>query len=112
MWFFVIFFYIYHKKLFSHSFDSMIILRCKFFHYLFLDIRLIFFFLILQTICKPAPFHTDEDAILERDRCDYSIKITYDMAKAGNTSRRVRVYADGIYDLFHQGHARQLMQVR
>lgn len=67
----------------------------------------------LQTICKPAPFSTDEDAVLERERCDYiSIKITYDMAKSGNTPRRVRVYADGIYDLFHQGHARQLMQVR
>ncbi|XP_055305778.1 choline-phosphate cytidylyltransferase B-like isoform X2 [Sitodiplosis mosellana] len=68
-----------------------------------------------RTICKPAPFNTDEDAILERERCDYSIKITYDMAKSGNTPRpgnRVRVYADGIYDLFHQGHARQLMQAK
>lgn len=65
-----------------------------------------------QTICKPASFCDDEDAILERERCDYNIKITYDMAKSGNTPRRVRVYADGIYDLFHQGHARQLMQVR
>lgn len=67
---------------------------------------------LLQTICKPALFSTDEDAILERDRVDYTEKITYKMAKSGKAPRRVRVYADGIYDLFHQGHARQLMQVK
>ncbi|XP_065359115.1 choline-phosphate cytidylyltransferase A-like [Calliphora vicina] len=66
----------------------------------------------IMTICKPAPFSTDEEAVCERDRCDYNYKITYQMARSGQSSRRVRVYADGIYDLFHQGHARQLMQAK
>ncbi|XP_034483515.1 choline-phosphate cytidylyltransferase A [Drosophila innubila] len=66
----------------------------------------------LATICKPAPFSGDEEAILERERCDYTKRITYQMARSGQTNRRVRVYADGIYDLFHQGHARQLMQAK
>lgn len=30
-----------------------------------------------------APFHYDEIATRERDACDYSIKITYEMALAG-----------------------------
>lgn len=65
-----------------------------------------------QTICKPAPFTNDEEAQRDRDACDYSQKITLDMARAGNAPRAIRVYADGIYDLFHQGHARQLMQAK
>ncbi|XP_037936195.1 choline-phosphate cytidylyltransferase A-like [Teleopsis dalmanni] len=64
------------------------------------------------TICTPAPFSSDEKAVLERARCDYEYKITYQMARSGVAKRRVRVYADGIYDLFHQGHARQLMQAK
>lgn len=67
-----------------------------------------------MTFCpvEPAPFDDDLIAQNERDSIDYSIKITVDMAKSGKAPRKVRIYADGIYDLFHQGHARQLMQAK
>jgi hypothetical protein len=57
-------------------------------------------------LVTPAPYDNDEVANNERDVIDYSIKITAKMAQNGTAPRRIRVYADGIYDLFHQGHAR------
>ena len=51
----------------------------------------------------PAPFSFEEKAIQERENCDYSIKITTDIAKNGTAPRKIRVYADGtkyLRDLF------------
>lgn len=61
---------------------------------------------------KPAPFSTDIKATSERENCNYNQKITIEMAENGNVQRKVRIYCDGIYDLFHQGHARQMMQAK
>ncbi|KAF2898593.1 hypothetical protein ILUMI_07583 [Ignelater luminosus] len=66
----------------------------------------------IMSICREAPFSDDAIAVQIRNQCDYSKRITYEMARSGKIHRPIRVYADGIYDLFHQGHARQLMQAK
>jgi len=67
---------------------------------------------ITSSIFKPAPFSTEIEGVDERNACDYNTKITMDMANSGLAPRKIRVYSDGVYDMFHQGHARQLMQAK
>jgi len=62
---------------------------------------------------SPVIFSDDPEAVEIRKKTNYSIRITLEEAKAGTARRTpIRVYADGIYDLFHAGHARQLMQAK
>lgn len=65
----------------------------------------------LPSLRLAAPYSTDPLAVAERERCAYG-RIPRAAAAAGTAPRRVRVYSDGIYDMFHQGHARQLQQAK
>ncbi|OAF72113.1 hypothetical protein A3Q56_00108 [Intoshia linei] len=63
-------------------------------------------------VCIGAPFTNSPQAQKERDSIDYSYKISKKLILDNKVKRRVRVYADGVYDMFHSGHARQLMQAK
>ncbi|XP_064638762.1 choline-phosphate cytidylyltransferase B-like isoform X2 [Lineus longissimus] len=63
-------------------------------------------------LMSAAPFMDDEICQKIRDTIDFSKQITKEMAMNDTAGRPVRVYADGIYDMFHSGHARQLMQAK
>ncbi|XP_072297351.1 choline-phosphate cytidylyltransferase A isoform X1 [Eucyclogobius newberryi] len=57
----------------------------------------------------PAPF---ADELVPADKKPYA-RVTMEEAKRGTPLERpVRVYADGIFDVFHSGHARALMQAK
>ncbi|XP_067850979.1 choline-phosphate cytidylyltransferase A-like isoform X1 [Heptranchias perlo] len=61
------------------------------------------------TLSQPAPF-ADENGV--RSDTAYE-RVTLEEARIGTPlDRPVRVYADGIFDLFHSGHARALMQAK
>ncbi|CAJ0946218.1 unnamed protein product [Ranitomeya imitator] len=62
-----------------------------------------------QGVSEPAPF-SDQ---LQIDYSKAYKRVTMEEAKMGTPlGRPVRVYADGIFDLFHSGHARALMQAK
>ncbi|KAH0624751.1 hypothetical protein JD844_032509 [Phrynosoma platyrhinos] len=61
------------------------------------------------TLCAPAPFAGETSC---RCKAPHE-KLTIAQARLGTpVDRPVRVYADGIFDLFHSGHARALMQAK
>ncbi|XP_008105543.1 choline-phosphate cytidylyltransferase B isoform X3 [Anolis carolinensis] len=61
------------------------------------------------TLCAPAPFAGETSCQCKAPH----EKLTIAQARLGTpVDRPVRVYADGIFDLFHSGHARALMQAK
>jgi len=65
-----------------------------------------------ESCSVPAPFTNESICQRRRDAINYSLQITKEVAAAGTAGRPVRIYADGIYDMFHSGHARQLIQAK
>ncbi|XP_034034370.1 phosphate cytidylyltransferase 1, choline, beta b [Thalassophryne amazonica] len=62
-----------------------------------------------RALRDPAPFAQSTGCSLEIP----TEKLTIAQARRGTPGHRpVRVYADGIFDLFHSGHARALMQAK
>ncbi|XP_033834326.1 phosphate cytidylyltransferase 1B, choline b [Periophthalmus magnuspinnatus] len=62
-----------------------------------------------KALREPAPFAKPTDSEAETS----TEKLTVAQARRGTPAHRpVRVYADGIFDLFHSGHARALMQAK
>lgn len=63
----------------------------------------------------PAPFSSDPLCQLRLKNCDYANhKITLEQARDPNFKlpRKIRVYADGCFDLFHLSHAEMLRQAK
>lgn len=65
-------------------------------------------------IDKVAAYCGDANALERKNKCNYDFdnRLTLEAAKKGLAGRPIRVYADGIYDMFHPGHARQMRQAK
>lgn len=61
---------------------------------------------------KPEKFHAPEHKVMEDGEKQEASNLAMSAAAEPPTDRPVRVYADGIYDLFHFGHARSLEQAK
>lgn len=59
-----------------------------------------------------APFSDEPSAIGERQKCNYDFDNRISRDNLQNVCRPIRIYSDGIYDMFHAGHARQLKQAK
>ncbi|XP_058886768.1 choline-phosphate cytidylyltransferase B-like isoform X3 [Acipenser ruthenus] len=72
--------------------------------------------LVLHDIRGPSKTLTEPAAFAEERSCQCRApheRLTITQARRGTpVDRPVRVYADGIFDLFHSGHARALMQAK
>uniref|UniRef100_A0A1I8FYC4 choline-phosphate cytidylyltransferase n=1 Tax=Macrostomum lignano TaxID=282301 RepID=A0A1I8FYC4_9PLAT len=64
---------------------------------------------------KDLPFpvmSSDPKAQQELLDCNYAKRFSLDEARSGRTDRKIRVYCDGCFDLFHFGHMRVLLQAK
>ncbi|XP_038050659.1 choline-phosphate cytidylyltransferase A-like [Patiria miniata] len=66
-----------------------------------------------RTSClKPAIVGGTQESTREKERWTF-YPVTQEQARTGeHAARPIRVYADGIFDIFHAGHARALMQAK